>query len=54
MDMYKLKFTVLQQEILRFLFIKAGMSFNARGLSRTLRVSPTAILKSIELLKRKI
>jgi predicted nucleotidyltransferase len=48
MGIYKLKFTRLQNEILRFLFIKAGMSFNQRGLARALKVSPTAIAKALE------
>ena len=52
MDIYKLKFTVLQQEILRFLFIKSGMSFNERGIARHLEVSPTAISNSLEKLEK--
>ena len=48
MDMYELKFTVLQQEILRFLFVKSGMSFTARALALALNVSPTAIAKSLK------
>jgi len=52
MDIYKLKFTILQLEIFRFLCINSGKSFTARSLSRHLRVSPTAILKSIPLLKK--
>ena len=51
--MYKLKLTSLQQEILRFLFIKAGMSFNARGLARALGVSQPAISKALPFLKEK-
>jgi DNA-binding MarR family transcriptional regulator len=50
--MYKLKFTLLQQEILRFLSIKSGLSFNARRLSQYLNVSQTAIAKSLPLLER--
>lgn len=49
---YKLKFTILQQEILRLLFVKAGESFNARGLAKNLEVSQTAILKSFPTLER--
>ena len=51
MDIYKLKWTSLQQEILRFLFIKSGMSFNARAISKSLKVSPTAIGKSLQALQ---
>ena len=52
MDIYKLNFTVLQQEILRFLFIKSGMSFNERGLANHLDVSPTAVSNSLEKLEK--
>ena len=51
MDIYKLKWTSLQQEILRFLSIKSGMSFNARAISKSLKVSPTAIGKSLQALQ---
>jgi predicted nucleotidyltransferase/biotin operon repressor len=52
MDTYKLKFTRLQNEILRFLFIKSGRSFNQRALARALKVSPTAIAKALEELEK--
>jgi len=52
MDMYKLRFTVLQQEILRFLFIKVGMSFNERRIAKQLKVSPTAVSNSLKGLER--
>lgn len=52
MDIYKLKFTVLQQEILRFLFIKSGMSFNERALAKSLKVSPTAVSNSMAAMKK--
>lgn len=51
MDMYKLKFTRLQNEIVRFLSIKSGMSFNLRGLARHLNVSLTAVSKALKLLE---
>ena len=51
-DIYKLKFTILQQEIISFLIIKAGMSFNARSIARQLKVSQTAISKSLPLLEK--
>lgn len=50
--MYKLRFTLLQQEILRFLSINAGNSFNARRLSQKLDVSQTAVAKSLPFLKK--
>ena len=52
MDLYKFKFTVLQQEIVRFLCVKAGTSYNQRQLARALRVSPTAVSKSLPRLAR--
>ena len=52
MDLYKLEFTVLQQEIVRFLCVKAGTSYNQRQLARALRVSPTAVSKSLPRLAR--
>ena len=51
-NIYKLKLTLLQQEILRFLFIKSGMSFNARRLARQLEVSQPAISKALPFLKK--
>ena len=52
MDNYKLKFTRLQNEILRFLFIKAGESFNQNALSRALKVTPTAVSKALDDLEK--
>ncbi|OGI15010.1 hypothetical protein A3K63_03235 [Candidatus Micrarchaeota archaeon RBG_16_49_10] len=46
--MNKPRFTILQQEILRYLFMKSGMTFNARSLAKPLKVSPTAISKSLK------
>lgn len=51
-NIYKLKLTVLQQEILRFLFIKAGKTFNARQIALTLEVSQPAIGKALPLLEK--
>jgi len=39
-------------EILRFLSIKSGMSFNERGIAKHLNVSPTAISNSLEKLEK--
>ena len=52
MDMYKLKFTRLQNEIFRLLVIKAGETLNQRGMARFLKVSPTAIAKALILLEK--
>jgi len=52
MDIYKLKFTRLQIEIFKLLCIKAGEKLNKRQISKLLKVSPTAIAKSLPLLKK--
>ena len=52
MDIYKSKFTQLQEQILRFLFLNLGKNFNQRSLSKSLNVSPTAISKSLSLLQK--
>lgn len=41
---YKLKLTKLQQEILRLLFVKAGVSLNQKQIATTLEVTPPAVL----------
>src|SRR3989344_1605749 len=51
---HRIKWTKLQSDIFRFLCIRAGQSLNLRGLAKALRVSPTAVSKSIvELEKEK-
>lgn len=50
--MIKFKLTNLQENILRFLFIQRGKSFNARRLSKLLNVSQPAISKALVLLKK--
>lgn len=52
MEIFKPKFTLLQQSILSFLAMEAGNSFNALELSNYLKVSSTAIIKSLDLLKK--
>ena len=52
MDMYKLKFTRLQYEIIRLLMIKAGEKLTQRNIAECLKVSPTAIAKSIPQLEK--
>jgi len=51
MDIYKLKFTRLQNEIFRLVCIKVGKPINQRGIAKLLKVSPTAISKALEGLK---
>ncbi|MFH1365372.1 MAG: nucleotidyltransferase domain-containing protein [archaeon] len=48
---YKLKLTILQQEILRLLSLKAGLSLNQRAISKILGVSQPAVMKAIPNLK---
>ncbi|MBU2638396.1 MAG: nucleotidyltransferase domain-containing protein [Nanoarchaeota archaeon] len=51
-NIYKLKLTNLQQEILRLLFIKAGTNLNQRGIARMLEVSQPAVMKAIPMLEK--
>ena len=48
----KPEFTLLQQEILGYLFVKAGMSFNARGLARPLERTQAGIIKALPELEK--
>lgn len=52
MDMYKLKFTKLQNMIFRLMCIKAGAVMSQREIAGALGVSPTAVSKSLKLLER--
>lgn len=46
-NIYKLELTILQQEILRLFFIKAGATLNARAISKILNVSQPAVSKAL-------
>jgi len=46
-NVYKLKLTTLQQEILRLLFVKAGTSLNQRQIANHLGVSQPAVMKAL-------
>ncbi|HLC96044.1 MAG TPA: nucleotidyltransferase domain-containing protein [Candidatus Nanoarchaeia archaeon] len=46
-NIYKLKLTNLQQEILRLLFVRAGASLNQRQISKILDVTPPAVMKAL-------
>ncbi|MBR9700058.1 nucleotidyltransferase domain-containing protein [Candidatus Woesearchaeota archaeon] len=48
MDMYKLKFTRLQNQIVRLLCIKHGKALNQREIAQSLDVSPTAVAKAVK------
>jgi predicted nucleotidyltransferase len=50
-NIYKQKLTVLQQEILRLLFVKIGKPLNARRIANFLEVSQPAVAKALPLLK---
>ena len=52
MDMYKLKFTRLQNEIIRLLCIKTGKTLNQRTIAGMLKVSPTAVANAVKKLER--
>lgn len=51
-SMYKLKLTNLQQESLRLLFVKAGAALNQRQISKTLEVTPPAVMKALPKLEK--
>jgi predicted nucleotidyltransferase len=46
-NIYKFKLTILQQEILRLLFVKAGTSLNQRQIANFLEVSQPAVVKAL-------
>src|SRR3989344_2589616 len=51
-NIYKLKLTNLQQEIIRLLFVKAGTFLNQRQISRYLQVTQPAVMKALPLLEK--
>lgn len=51
-NIYKLKLTCLQQEILRLLFIKVGKTLNARAIAKSLNVSQPAVSKALPKLEK--
>ena len=51
-NIYKLKLTNLQQEILRLLFVKAGVSLNQRQIANIIKVSPPAVMKALPELEK--
>jgi len=52
MDIYKEKFTKLEREIIKFLCINAGNSYNQREIALSLKVSPTAVANSLKNLEK--
>jgi len=51
MDIYKLKWTILQEEIFSLMCLKAGEKLSQREIAKILKVSPTAVGNSIKRLK---
>jgi predicted nucleotidyltransferase len=51
-NIYKLKLTKLQQEILRLLFVRAGTPLNQRNISKILDVSQPAVMKALPELEK--
>jgi DNA-binding Lrp family transcriptional regulator len=52
MDTYKLKWTKVQMGIFRLLCIKSGQNLNMRAISKYLKISPTAVSKSLRNLEK--
>ena len=48
MDIYKLKWTILEQEIFSLLCIKAGERLSQREVAKIINVSPTAVSNSMK------
>jgi len=51
-NIYKVKLTNLQQEILRLLFVRTGESLNQRAIAKFLNVSPPAVMKALPTLEK--
>ena len=51
-NIYKLKLTILQQEILRLLSVKVGMLLTQRSIARFLGVSQPAVMKALPRLEK--
>ncbi len=53
MDIYRLKWTILEQAIFSLLCIKAGERLSQRDVAKIINVSPTAVSNPIKNLKKK-
>lgn len=51
MDIYKLKWTVLETKIFSLLSLRAGEKLSQRDIAKILKVSPTAVANSLKMLK---
>lgn len=47
MDIYKLKFTIVEQELFSLLCLKAGEKMSQREIAGILKISPTAVAKAL-------
>ena len=52
MDIYKKKWTTLQSEIFSLMCVKSGDKMSQREIAKYLKVSPTAIANSLDLLEK--
>lgn len=52
MDTYKLKWTILEQEIFSLLCVRAGEKLSQREIAKILGVSPTAVSNSVKKLRK--
>ena len=53
MDIHKLNFTTLEQEVFSFLCLRAGEKLSQREIAQKLQVSPTAVANSIKNLRKR-
>lgn len=51
-NIYELKLSILQQRIMRLLFVKTGTYLNMNGIAKILKVSQPAVLKAIPFLQK--
>lgn len=52
-NIYELKLTILQQKILRLLYIKAGIQINKNQIAKILNVSQPAVMKALPDLEKR-
>ena len=51
MDIYKIKFTIMELELLSFLILHTGERFSQREIAQALKVSPTAVANAVKTLQ---
>src|SRR3989344_2555570 len=52
-NMYNQELTILQQDILRLLFVKSEVSLNQRAIAKLLKVTSPAVMKALPKLEKK-